>query len=313
VVSLGNYDGMHRGHQFLITQLVAKAQAQGLKSAAITFEPHPAQVHRPEAGLVRLQPLEARLAAMAELGLDAVLVEPYNLEFAALTPFEFVQRYLVQALGAVEVVVGHDVRFGAGNSGDLAELRGIGQQLNFTVTALDDQGDADESTPTRWSSTQVRESLAQGDAAHAGRILGRPHRMTGTVVHGDGRGHTLGFPTANLGGEMTGLIPADGVYAGWLERLDRPEGQADRRFPAAISVGTNPTFGGTVRRVEAFVPGRIDLELYGERVAVDFAARLRHTLNFSSVTALVTQLHDDAAQALRVLAGLAASPGDNVG
>lgn len=301
VVTLGNFDGMHRGHQYLIEQVVLRAKELGAKAVAVTFDPHPAVVHRPERKGIQLQPLSDRLESMAAIGLDAALVVPYNLEFSRLTPAQFAQDYLVDALGAVEVIVGRDVHFGADNGGDLDTMTDLGAALGFAVTAINDQGDPEDVGRSRWSSTSARQALDHGDATQANRILGRPHRVTGEVVHGDGRGRSLGFPTANLGGQVTGLIPRDGVYAGFLIRTDLAPGAADRVLPAAISVGLNPTFSGRERRVEAYALGRDDLELYGEMVAVDFVARLRHTLAFTSQQALITQMHDDAAAASRVL------------
>jgi riboflavin kinase/FMN adenylyltransferase len=166
-----------------------------------------------------------------------------------------------------------------------------------------DQTDPEDHALPRFSSSAIRAALAGGDVDQAARILGRCHRVSGQVVHGDARGRKLGFPTANLGGRVTGLIPADGIYAGYLVRLGLPEGQVDQTLPVAISIGTNPTFGGRERRVEAYVPGRVDLDLYGEEVAVEFVGRLRHTLTFSSTAALITQMHDDAQAALRALRG----------
>jgi riboflavin kinase/FMN adenylyltransferase len=292
---------MHRGHQFLIERVVGRARVQGAKAVAITFYPHPSSVHRPERGMVQLQPLRERLAALEAIGLDGVMVIPYSFEFSRLTTEEFVQVYLVDALGACEVVVGQDIHFGADHSGDLRTMRELGRQMGFAVTAVGDQGDPEDSGHSRWSSSGARQALAEGDAAEAARILGRPHRVVGRVVHGDGRGRGLGFPTANLGGQVTGLVPQDGVYAGYLVRLGLPEGAVDRVLPAAVSVGVNPTFAGNDRRVEAFVLGRDDLDLYGETVAAEFVARLRHTLAFTTPEALITQMRDDAAAAARIL------------
>ncbi|MDR2380171.1 MAG: bifunctional riboflavin kinase/FAD synthetase [Bifidobacteriaceae bacterium] len=300
VATLGNFDGMHRGHQALIETVVRQAQARGVRSVAITFYPHPSAVHRPEQGLVQLQSLEDRLAALAQIGVDAVVVVDYTQEFSRLTPERFARDYLVGALGALEVVVGLDTQFGADKSGDVATMRALGAELGFVVTAIDDQADP-EAKAQRWSSSGTRLALQEGDAAGARRILGRPHRVTGEVVYGDGRGRTLGYPTANLGGTVHGLIPADGVYAGYIVRPALPASHPDAVLPAAISVGVNPTFAGRDRRVEAYALGRDDLELYGETVAVDFVARLRHTLAFTDTAALVTQMHDDAAAASRVL------------
>jgi riboflavin kinase/FMN adenylyltransferase len=301
VVTFGNFDGMHRGHQHLVRAVVAAARRRGAQAVAITFDPHPAAVHNPAQGLARLQSVEDRLAALEALGVDATLLVEYTMEFSRLTPEEFARAYLVDALHADEVVLGGDAQFGADNTGNLDTRRALGELLGFAVTAVEDQADPEDARRDRWSSTAARDALGEGDAAGAARILGRPHRVTGTVVHGDGRGRTLGFPTANLGERVEGFIPADGVYAGYLVRPTLPEGAPDRVLPAAISVGVNPTFAGRDRRVEAYALGRDDLELYGEAVAVDFVARLRHTLAFEGQAALVTQMHDDAAQAARVL------------
>ncbi|MDR2565236.1 MAG: bifunctional riboflavin kinase/FAD synthetase [Bifidobacteriaceae bacterium] len=303
VVTLGNFDGMHRGHQFLVGEVARRARARGAKAVAVTFYPHPVSVHRPDRGLVQLQPLAERLEALEAIGLDAVLVAPYSLEFSRLSPRQFAESYLVEGLRTAEVVVGQDIHFGADNSGDLGTMRELGAELGFDVVAIGDQGDPEDRRQARWSSSAVRQALENGDAAEAARVLGRLHRVVGQVVRGDGRGRGLGFPTANLGGHVTGLIPQDGVYAGYLIRVGLPEGTPDRVLPAAISIGVNPTFAGRERRVEAYVLGRDDLELYGETVAVDFVARLRHTLTFSTQQALITQMHDDSAAASRVLAG----------
>ncbi|MDR1394027.1 MAG: bifunctional riboflavin kinase/FAD synthetase [Bifidobacteriaceae bacterium] len=309
VVTLGNFDGMHRGHRHLITVAVEHARQRQAKAAAITFYPHPAAVHQPERGLIQLQSLPDRLGALQALGLDGVLVVAYTLEFSRLTPGEFAQRYLADGFGAVEVVAGRDIRFGADNSGNLDTMRQLGQRLGFGLTVVEDQFDSADPKADRWSSSAVRQALVSGDAAQAARVLGRPHRVTGLVVHGDGRGRQLGFPTANLGGRITGLIPADGVYAGYIVRpgaVASGAGVADVVLPAAISVGVNPTFTtpGTAqpqRRVEAYALGRDDLDLYDQVIAVDFVARLRHTLAFADTAALVTQMRSDAAAAARIL------------
>jgi riboflavin kinase/FMN adenylyltransferase len=163
----------------------------------------------------------------------------------------------------------------------------------------------DAPTHRRWSSTWVREALTAGDVRQAAHVLGRPHRMRGTVVHGDKRGRDLGFPTANLSPDATGMVPADGVYAGWLRRPAVPAGSPDAVLPAAVSVGTNPTFAGLQRRVEAYVLDRTDLDLYGEEVVLEFVERLRPTLRFESVDELVARMHEDVAGVRDVLAGAA--------
>ncbi len=304
VVTIGNFDGVHRGHRDVLTRMVADARASGACAVVVTFDPHPAQVHRPESAPPLLTGMADRLALLAETGLDAVLVCHYTFGFAAQTPEEFVEHYLVRALGASVVVVGRDVRFGRGNSGDLATMQTLGERFGFRVELIDDvAGHPDPHLAThavshrRWSSTWARELLAEGDVAAAAAVLARPHRMRGLVVHGDARGRDLGFPTANLGPDAVGMVPADGVYAGWLLR----HGARSAPEPAAISIGTNPTFGGVGRRVEAYVLDRDDLELYDEEVVLEFVARIRPTLTFDGVASLVARMHQDVADVAAAL------------
>ncbi|WP_277212745.1 bifunctional riboflavin kinase/FAD synthetase [Isoptericola croceus] len=305
-VTIGNFDGVHRGHQAVLGRLVRLARADDYVAVAVTFDPHPAVVHRPATAPELLTGLTDRLDLLTDTGLDAVLVVPYSLGFAAQDPEEFVTRYLTGALGARSVVVGHDVRFGRDNSGTLATMVELGGAHGFEVVAIDDVGECQaEATGSRqrWSSSAVRALLAEGDVAQAADILGRPHRVRGTVVHGDARGRELGFPTANLGA-IAGLVPADGVYAGWLRRpalAEQEPGHPDVRLPAAISIGTNPTFDGVERRVEAYVLDRTDLDLYDEQVVLEFVEHLRPTLRFDGIEPLVHQMHDDVARARVVL------------
>ncbi len=298
VVTLGNFDGVHRGHRAVLAEVIAEARARRLTSVAVTFHPHPIAVLFPDKAPAELTTLEQRLALLADTGLDAVLVLEFTREFAAQTPEEFVDGVFVDALDAQVVVVGEDTRFGVRNSGTVATLQQLGADRGFAVRAIADVGDTG-----RWSSTRVRALVAEGEVGAAGELLGRPPRVEGVVVHGDHRGRLLGFPTANLGGPIAGLIPADGVYAGWLIRLDRPDGDPERRLPAAISIGTNPTFDGTQRRVEGYVLDRTDLELYGEPIAYEFVSRLRPTLRFDGVEPLIEQMNADVAQCRATLAG----------
>ena len=297
VVTIGNFDGVHRGHAQVITRLVDRARELSACSVAITFDPHPAQVHRPAEAPPLICGLTDRLDLLEQAGLDAVLVLPYSLEFAQLTPREFVAEYIVGALGARTVAVGRDVRFGLNNSGTLTTMIELGQELGFTVEVI---GDVGTDGIARWSSSGVRELLLAGDVAGAAHVLGRPHRLRGVVVHGDARGRELGFPTANLSPDAQGMVPADGVYAGWVRR---PGATHDAVLPAAISIGTNPTFDGVQRRVEAYVLDRTDLDLYGEEILVEFVERLRPTLRFDGLEPLIVQMHDDVARAREILAG----------
>ncbi|WP_116948306.1 bifunctional riboflavin kinase/FAD synthetase [Jiangella endophytica] len=299
VVTIGNFDGVHLGHRQVLTRMVADARAAGrapgTQAVAVTFAPHPLQLHRPDEAPPLITGVRDKLELLASTGLDAVLVQPYTWEFARQSPEEFVRRFLVDGLHAVTVVVGRDVRFGWQNAGDLSTMLALGERYGFSVEVIDDV-----STPEggrRWSSTWARELLLLGDVAGAGEILGRPHRMRGVVVEGDKRGRELGFPTANLSSDADGLVPADGVYAGWLSVVaGEPE-----RLPAAISIGTNPTFSGVSRRVEAYVIGRTDLDLYGDEILLEFVERLRPTVKFDSIDDLVATMTDDVAKARVVL------------
>ncbi|GAB2708518.1 bifunctional riboflavin kinase/FAD synthetase [Arthrobacter bambusae] len=302
VVTIGNFDGVHRGHQQVLTQLLRTAGQHGAQSVVVTFDPHPALVHRPDSAPELLMGLQDKLDALADTGVDAVLVMKYNLTLAAMTPEEFVVKVLLDGLHAAHVVVGHDLRFGVGNSGDVGTMQELGKELGFGVHVVNEFGAEgfpvhdDGGTDRRCSSTWVREALAEGDVETAAAVLGRPHRMRGEVVHGAARGRALGFPTANLDHGATGYVPADGIYAGWL--VD----ESGTRWPAAISVGSNPTFDGVSRQVEAHVIDRPeeaveDFNLYGQTVVVEFTARLRGMVAYRGPEALVEQMRLDVVQA----------------
>jgi riboflavin kinase/FMN adenylyltransferase len=309
VVTIGNFDGVHRGHRALLATVVEAARQRGLPAVAVTFEPHPVAVLFPDRAPAMLTAPDHRLDLLAETGLEAVLVLEFTREFSQWTPERFVRTVFVDALHAALVVVGADTRFGHRNSGDVATLRQLGAECGFDVETVPEFGlatagngaDGDGVPARRWSSSWVRELLAQGDVAGAAEVLGRPHRVTGVVVHGDHRGRELGYPTANLARDAAGQVPADGVYAGRLVRPELPPDAPDAVLPAAVSVGTNPTFDGIERRVEAYVLDRTDLELYGERLAVEFVERLRPTLRFDGVDALVAQMALDVARCRELL------------
>lgn len=290
-VVVGNFDGVHLGHRQVLARARAIADAQGLTLVAVTFDPHPMAVLRPEHAPSTLTSIEVRAELLAEAGADAVLAVPFDLAVAAWEPDEFVRRVLVDTLAAAAVVVGANFRFGRKAAGDVSTLEEQGARHGFTAEGIPLDGG-----PMVWSSTYVRTCLATGDVAGAAEALGRPYAVRGIVVRGDQRGRELGYPTANVPTDGLTAAPADGVYAGWLRRHD-----TGQRFPAAISVGTNPTFDGVrERRVESYVLDRTDLELYGVEVEVSFVDRLRGMVAFSSVDDLIVQMDDDVRRA-RVL------------
>jgi riboflavin kinase/FMN adenylyltransferase len=281
-VTIGVFDGVHRGHQQTIGHTVRLAHERGVPAVVMTFDPHPAEVVRPGSHPAVLTEAGRKAELVAQLGVDALCVIPFTLEFSRLPAEGFVHDVLVDTLHASLVVVGENFQFGHRAAGDVALLRRLGRTFGFAV----------ESAPlvaaegTVFSSTYIRALVAAGDVAAAATALGRPHRVEGIVVRGDRRGHELGFPTANL---LTGphvAVPADGVYAAWLVRAH------DSPRMAAVSVGTNPTFSGRERRVEAYVLD-FDGDMYGERVALDFVARLREQRSYAGMEPLAAQIRAD--------------------
>ena len=295
VVTVGNFDGVHLGHQHVVRRAREVARtAGGLPVVAVTFDPHPIAVLRPEHAPQTLTDVATRARLLGGVGADAVLVVPFTREVAAWSPRRFVEDILVDALHAKVVVVGANFRFGVKASGDVATLTELGRVHDFAA-----EGIALDGGPQVWSSTYVRSCLQGGDVEGAAEALGRPFTVRGEVVKGDQRGRELGYPTANVPTSGMLAAPTDGVYAGWLRLLD---GSGDEPLPAAISVGTNPTFEGErERRVESYVLDRDDLELYGVQVEVSFVARIRGMLRFDSVDELVETMARDVARTHGVL------------
>ncbi|WP_184847016.1 bifunctional riboflavin kinase/FAD synthetase [Allocatelliglobosispora scoriae] len=289
VVTIGVFDGVHRGHQQTIGYAVARAEELGVPSVLVTFDPHPSEVVRPGSHPAMLTSPTRKAELVEQFGIDALCVIPFTQDFSKLPAEAFVHDVLVEQLHASAVVVGENFRFGHKATGDVALLTKLGRSFGFAVEGaplLTDDG-------TVFSSTYVRACVAAGDVEAAASALGRAHRLEGVVVRGDQRGREIGFPTANLFTGRFAAIPADGVYAGRLIRA----GQA---LPAAISVGTNPTFAGTERRVEAYVLD-FDGDLYGERLAIDFVAHLRGMLRFDGIDELITAITDDVARTRVIL------------
>ncbi len=311
VVVIGNFDGVHLGHQHVVRRARELADGDGLTVVAATFDPHPMAVLRPEHAPSMLTDMDRRCRLLGEAGVDDVFVIPFSREIAAWTPEEFIDRVLVDGLHAARVVVGANFRFGARAAGDVATLVEAGASRGFEV-----EGIALDGGPQVWSSTYVRTCLAAGDVEGAAEALGRPFSVVGHVVRGDLRGRELGYPTANVPTRDT-ATPADGVYAGWLRVLDEPDSEP---MPAAISVGTNPTFDGVrERRVEAYVlpstgsgQGERDLDLYDHRVEISFVARIRGMQKFDSVEALVEEMAQDVEQTRTLVPDPSEGPRGNV-
>ncbi|HEX8007218.1 MAG TPA: bifunctional riboflavin kinase/FAD synthetase [Trebonia sp.] len=292
VVTVGEFDGVHLGHQRIVARAAEIGRERNLPVVVITFDPHPDEVIRPGSHPPFLCSARRRAELLASLGAEAVIMLPFTLEFSRLDPDEFVRTVLVERLHAAAVVEGEDFRFGHKAAGDVSLLAKLGEKYDFTAEGMPLLV-LDGATI---SSTSIRRLLEAGDVAAAVKELGRPHRVEGVVVRGHQRGRALGFPTANLETPPHTAIPADGVYAGWLASLSS-EGHDMERWPAAISIGTNPTFGEGERTVEAYALDRDDLDLYGVHAAIEFTARLRGTLRFDSVDELVDQMRRDVAQA----------------
>lgn len=303
VVTIGNFDGVHRGHQAVLERVAQAGRVAGATSLAMTFDPHPKAVHAPEHTPELITGLEDRVERMAATGIDAILVQEYTLDFALQTPQEFARAFLVDGLNASAVVLGHDTRFGRGNAGDIETMRALGKSLGFSVEVVGDAGGPSDGS-RRWSSTWVRELLEAGDLRGAAEILGRPHRLRGEIVHGDEIGREIGFPTANLD-VMGGYIPRHGVYAGWLTVVDPRNSGATavvgEPLPSAVSLGINYTVGGQELRVEAHVIDREGLDLYGAEAALDLIEWRRPMLDFGSLEALTAALADDVVWCREVL------------
>lgn len=300
VVTIGVFDGVHIGHRAILATARNRADELGVPVVAVTFDPHPSEVVRPGSHPTLLSTLDQRVELLHSVGADAVVVLPFTSRLAATTPEEFARLVLVERLHATVVVVGENFRFGHRAAGTVETLHELGGQYGFVVDPVLLVGGPG---PDRWSSSYLRQCVGEGDVEEAARGLLRPHRVEGIVEHGDHRGRDLGFPTANLDLAEHAAVPGDGVYAGWL--VDEPrqnQGRGRARYPAAISIGTNPTFDGSQRRVEAYVLDRTDLDLYEHLVAVEFVARLRETLRFDSVDDLVAQMDRDVMAARDVLA-----------
>ncbi|MFP4149384.1 MAG: bifunctional riboflavin kinase/FAD synthetase [Nitriliruptoraceae bacterium] len=281
VVTVGNFDGVHRGHQVLLRRTVTLAAEHGARAVAVTFDPHPATVLRPGAAPPLLQPLSERVTRLVEAGLDAVVVLPFTRELASMSPAGFVRSVLAGPLASVRVVVGTNFRFGARAAGDVVTLLELGEQHGFSpeaVTLLELDG-------RRISSSAIREHLTAGEVDWPRSALGRPYQLTGVVVPGDGRGRTIGVPTANLHPQERLVVPGAGVYAGHAE-------VAGEWLPAVTNVGVRPTFDGQIETVEVHLLDT-EVDLYGAPLTFRFEHRLRGEQRFDGPEQLVAQITRD--------------------
>ncbi len=295
-VTVGAYDGVHRGHRAVISEVHRIAAERGTSTAVVTFDRHPAAIVRPESAPLLLTDLDTKLELLAETGVDYCLVVTFDQLRSQEEPEDFVRSVIAECLQARAVIVGDDFHFGRERRGDVTLLRAMGDELGFSVEGLPLVPRKDGSGAI--SSTAIRAALADGDVAGARRMLGRPFEVRGTVSVGDRRGRTIGFPTANLPTPPELQLPADGVYACWYER---PDGS---RFAAAVNVGKRPTFYDFAERslIEAHLVG-FRGDLYGEAARVVFVERLRGERRFDGIDALVAQLKDDIEATRNLLVG----------
>jgi riboflavin kinase/FMN adenylyltransferase len=282
VVVIGVFDGVHKGHQAVLNR--AKAIAGDEKIIALTFDPHPVSVFAPDRTPTLLTILTDRIELLKIHNADQVAVIKFTPEFAAMSPEDFVKKILVQQLSATKVVVGKNFTYGHKAAGNIESLRAHTEFETIVLDLAPSEGEV-------VSSTRIRKLIVEGDVEKARELLTRPHRLDGIVVHGEKRGREIGYPTANLGDLQGQTIPSDGVYAGWLSvGIDR--------WPAAISIGTNPTFAGIrARQVEAYALDQVGLDLYTKPATIEFGWRLRDTLTFDGLEPLLVQMAKDCAQA----------------
>ncbi|MBY0442276.1 MAG: bifunctional riboflavin kinase/FAD synthetase [Mycobacteriaceae bacterium] len=296
VLTIGVFDGVHRGHAELIAHAVQAGRARGVPTVMMTFDPHPMEVVFPGSHPAQLTTLPRRAELAEEMGIDVFLVMPFTTTFMKLTPERFIHELLVEQLHVMEVVVGENFTFGKRAAGTVATLRRAGERFGFAVESMSLVSEQHSNESVTFSSTYIRSCVDAGEVVAAAEALGRPHRVEGIVVRGDGRGTELGFPTANLAPAVYSAVPADGVYAAWFTVLG--PGPATRnvvpsaRRRAAVSIGTNPTFSGRTRTVEAFVLDTA-MDLYGQHVALDFVARIRGQRQFDSVQELIVAMGAD--------------------
>jgi riboflavin kinase/FMN adenylyltransferase len=289
VITLGNFDGVHLGHQDLVRMVVRRAKETGAVSMVVTFRPHPLKILAPEKCPPLISIYEEKIKLFERLGIDVLVKIPFTVEFSAMTPEAFVKNVLCETLGAKEIFVGYNYRFGKGRKGDVQTLRRLGEQYGFTVREIEQVSLGGEVI----SSTKIRHLLREGDVEHAARLLGSTYAITGIVVKGDSRGKGLGFPTANIAPKHA-IIPSDGVY---VVRLS----VRDRLYDGIANIGMRPTFHKKVLAIEVHVFD-FNEDIYGEDISLYFVKKIREEKKFRNAEALVDQIRSDIETAKGILA-----------
>jgi len=289
IITLGNFDGLHLGHQELIRKIILRAEETGGLSMVVTFRPHPLKILAPEKCPPLISIYEEKIQLLEKLGIDVLVKIPFTLDFSAMEPRDFVKNILVDLLGAKEIFVGYNYRFGKGRKGNIRMLRDLGKELGFIVREIEQVSLNGEVI----SSTRIRQLLINGEVEYAAKLLGRPYTLCGIVVKGDGRGRGLGFPTANLASRHA-IIPSNGVYA--VRLFVR-----DNYYNGIVNIGMRPTFDAKSLAIEVHIFD-FDEDIYGEEMTVYFAGKIREERKFSSAEALIGQITKDISAAKTILA-----------
>ncbi len=289
VITLGNFDGLHLGHQELIRKVIGRAREIGASSIVVTFRPHPLKILAPDKCPPLISIYEEKIRLFEKLGIDVLVKIPFTLDFAKMSPEDFVREILCDMLGAKEIFVGYNYRFGRGREGNIATLKNLGEKFGFSVREVEQVSLGGEVI----SSTKIRHLLKDGEVEHAAKLLGRTYAVTGIVVRGDGRGKDLGFPTANIAPKHS-IVPADGVYAVRLY-------VRDKFYDGIANIGIRPTFGKNTLAIEVHI-FEFNEDIYGEEISLYFVGRIRKEKKFASAAELIRQIRADIETARRMLA-----------
>jgi riboflavin kinase / FMN adenylyltransferase len=288
IITLGNFDGLHLGHQELIRKIIQRAEETASLSMVVTFRPHPLKILAPEKCPPLISIYEEKIRLFEKLGIDVLVKIPFSLDFAAMEPRDFVKNILCDLLGAKEIFVGYNYRFGKGRKGDIRMLRELGEEFGFAVREVEQVSLNGEVI----SSTRIRQLLKNGEVEDAAKFLGRPYALCGIVVKGDGRGRGLGFPTANIASRHA-IIPSNGVYA--VKLFVR-----DRHYNGVVNIGMRPTFDARTLAIEVHIFD-FDEDVYGEEVSIYFIGRIRGEKKFAGAPELISQIKDDITTAKELL------------